>query len=134
MKVRADTLALSLTLGFLLGLCPVYGCPTLLCVVTALVLKLNLPLLQAGNCASTPLQIGLLPVFHQMGERILRYSGVRLLLHLPGAPRWFERFGAAAAHAIAGWFCVCVPIAILVYIALGYRFRRRMLMAPCTAN
>jgi len=132
--MTADTLALSLVLGFVLGLFPVYGCPTLFCIAAAATLRLNLPTLQMANCASTPIQLGLIVVFHQAGERLLRSCGLELPLHILGAPRWMEYVFSGAAQAIAGWFCLCVPTGILLYMALGCVLRRRMPTESCAAN
>src|SRR5580692_2926222 len=38
-----ETIALILVLGLVLGVFPVFGCPTLLCIVAALAFRLNLP-------------------------------------------------------------------------------------------
>jgi len=44
-----ETVALVLTLGLVLGTFPVFGCPTVLCAVAALALRLNVPALQLVN-------------------------------------------------------------------------------------
>jgi hypothetical protein len=129
-----DTLALSLILGFLLGLFPVYGCPTLFCIAAAASLKLNLPTLQMANYASTPLQLGLLVVFHQAGERLLRCFGLDIAIHLPGVPGWVEFLCTGVTQAVAGWFCLCAPTGILLYMALGYVLRRRLPIESCAMN
>ena len=41
--IAPETMALSVALAVLLGVFPVYGCPTLLCAGAALLLRLNLP-------------------------------------------------------------------------------------------
>ena len=57
--VTAETLALSIGLALVLGVFPVYGCPTLLCAAAAIVLRLNLPAMQLDNALTTPLQLAL---------------------------------------------------------------------------
>src|ERR1700674_5443840 len=49
-----------LAVGLVLGTFPVYGCPTLLCVLASLVLRVNLPALQVVNQLTLPLQIAML--------------------------------------------------------------------------
>ena len=44
-----EAMALSIALGFVLGVFPVPGCPTLLCALAALALRLNGPAVQAVN-------------------------------------------------------------------------------------
>jgi len=41
--LSADKIALIVALGLVLGAFPVYGCPTILCGLAAIVLRLNLP-------------------------------------------------------------------------------------------
>src|SRR5580698_2056041 len=60
-------LALTLALGCAIGCIPVFGVPTLVCVALALVLRLNLPAIQAANYAVMPLQILLIAPFVRLG-------------------------------------------------------------------
>lgn len=125
--VSTETLVLSVGLALVLGIFPVYGCPTLLCAAAAIILRLNLPAMQLVNVLTSPLQIALLIPFHRLGE---------LLLPAPGAPNprlpavvhthawtFFATIWTLAVHAIAGWSCVCIPLGVLLYVAL--RIRRR---------
>ena len=132
--MTADTLSLSLVLGFILGLFPVYGCPTLFCIAASATLQLNLPTLQMANYASTPLQLGLLVVFHQAGERLLHSCGLDIPLRVPGVPGWVEFLCTGVTQAVAGWFCLCAPTGILLYMALGYILRRRLPIESCATN
>ncbi len=87
----------------MLGTFPVFGFPTILCAIAAVALRLNLPALQAVNQISTPAQLALLVPLARVGARLF------------AAPRGI---GGAAAHAVAGWFCICVPFGILLYFTL----------------
>lgn len=113
--LSADTVALILTIGLVLGLFPVYGCATILCALAGLVLRLNLPALQLVNQLVTPLQLVLLVPFARLGAR---------LLNSPGSATQLARgLGLGAVHAVAGWLCVCLPLGIVVYFALGHILR-----------
>jgi uncharacterized protein (DUF2062 family) len=111
------TLALSVALGVLLGVFPVYGCPTLLCAAAAAVLRLNLPAMQLVNVLTSPLQLALLGPFARLGGRMLHLTA--------GAPapsgvwRMALWLGAAALHAVAGWISIAAPLGILVYLAVA---------------
>jgi hypothetical protein len=113
--VSTETLVLSIGLALVLGVFPVYGCPTLLCAAAAIVLRLNLPAMQLVNLLTSPLQLALLIPFHRLGG-----------LLLPGASAAGPLAGiwTLAVHAIAGWSCVCVPLGILLYLALRLGRRR----------
>ena len=100
-----ELLALSLAVGLVLGIFPVYGIPTLLCTVAAVAFRLNLPALQLVNALTSPLQLALLIPFHHLGERLLPAA------HWGGV--W-----DLAARAIAGWLLVSVPVGVPLYLAL----------------
>ena len=116
--VAPQTMALSVTLALLLGVFPVYGCPTLLCAAAALMLRLNLPAMQLVNLLTSPLQLALLVPFGRLGGR---------LVHVPAAAAahagaWHiaSGLGAALIHAVAGWCMVAAPLGILLCLTLGW--------------
>jgi uncharacterized protein (DUF2062 family) len=127
--VSTETLVLSVGLALVLGIFPVYGCPTLLCAAAAIVLRLNLPAMQLVNVLTSPLQIALLIPFHRLGDLLLPAAGAPSP-HLPAvvhthAWTFFAAMWTLAVHAIAGWSCVCIPLGVLLYVALRIRRRRR---------
>ena len=112
------------SLGLVLGVCPVYGCPTLLCGLAAILLRLNFPAIQLVNYLSSPLQVILLVPFIRLGA-----------LLFPGAPdsagshadAWHAVYGflMASLHAVAAWFCVCAPAGFILYVCLVGALRRK---------
>jgi uncharacterized protein (DUF2062 family) len=127
--VSTETLVLSVGLALVLGIFPVYGCPTLLCAAAAIILRLNLPAMQLVNVLTSPLQIALLIPFHRLGELLLPAAGasdprIPSAMHTQ-AWTFFAGIWTLAVHAIAGWSCVCVPLGILLYVDLRVRRRRR---------
>jgi hypothetical protein len=105
-----ETIALSVVLGVTLGVFPVYGCPTLLCIAAALLLRPHVPLLHAINAVTGPLQLALALPFHQLGGHFV-----------PGA----AGIGGFTLRMIAGWFLVSVPIGAALYLVLWFWLRRR---------
>ena len=75
--VTPEKMALSLALGGALGVFPALGCTTLLCLIAAIVLRLNLPAIQIVNYFVYPIQIALLVPFFRLGEKLFRAT------HLP---------------------------------------------------
>jgi uncharacterized protein (DUF2062 family) len=106
-NLPADTAARSIAAGVFLGLLPIFGLPTPLCVLAAGVFRLNLPLVQAANYSVYPLQIALVVPFYRLGE---------WLFVNPGIAR--SGIWATACHTLTAWLCVSGPFAILLYIAL----------------
>jgi uncharacterized protein (DUF2062 family) len=115
--LSGDSIAVVLAVGFVLGTFPVYGCPTVFCLVAALVFRLNAPALQVVNQLSSPLQLALLIPFVGMGERILGSPAAR-------PDGILSRFSQLTLQAIAGWFLIAVPLGVLLYIIVSYGLRR----------
>ena len=121
--LSGDSIAIIIAVGLVLGTFPVYGCPTALCLLAALVFRLNVPALQVVNQLSTPAQLALVVPFARLGERIL---GERIL----GSPATasnsiLSRFSEFTLQAITGWLCISIPLGSLLYIVLSYALRRR---------
>jgi uncharacterized protein (DUF2062 family) len=118
----AEKIALSVALGVVFGTFPMYGCPTLLCAAASIVLRLNFPAVQCVNYLISPLQIALLVPFNRVGAGLFpAHASVR---HTD-IWRLASSSGTAAMHAIVGWFCVGVPLGILLYVTLRHMIRRR---------
>jgi hypothetical protein len=114
-----ETIALIFTLGLVLGVFPVFGCPTLLCAAAALVFRLNLPAIQLVNQVCSPLQYALLIPLGRAGARIISAgtehgTAIALLVN-------------AVRNAVVGWACLCVPVGLLIYLVLACTLRRRRL-------
>ena len=123
--VAAETIALIVALGLVFGTFPMYGCPTLLCAAAAVLLRLNWPALQLVNYLISPLQLALLVPFNRVGARLFPARPANPPPDLPAIWRLASSFGTAAMHAIAGWFCICAPLGILLYLTLHCIIRRR---------
>jgi hypothetical protein len=110
-----ESIALSVALGAVLGVFPVFGCPTILCTMAALALGLNLPAIQCVNYCVYPLQFALLLPFIRLGNRLF-----------PAARGVQGIFGVLTAvlHTIVAWFCVCLPAGLLLYVILFMVLRR----------
>ena len=101
--ITVEKLALSLALGLVLGICPLFGVPTAVGWLAALVLRVNFPALQLTNYLMYPLQIILLVPFARFG-RLLFGAG--------------HGFWPLALHTVAAWACFAAPAGLIAYIAL----------------
>ena len=108
--LSAERIALILAVGLVLGTFPVFGLPTVLCLAAAVCLKVNLPALQLVNQLSSPLQWLLLFPLEHAGSRLFGPA---------------SKLSGAVLHAIAGWFCICVPLGFVLYLTLMCVLRRR---------
>jgi hypothetical protein len=125
-ELTPEDAALLISVGLVLGVFPVSGCPTVFCLLAAGGLRLSAPGLQVVNQASAPLQWALLLPLARCGSWLCHGSGLR------GAG-WMGTLGTAAVHAVAGWACVCVPLGIVFYFALRTALRRRLAAVAVTA-
>src|SRR3974390_3466928 len=81
-------LALTLSLGFVVGCIPVVGLPTGLCAVIALAFGLNQPLIQAANYVAMPFQVALIVPLVRLGAKLLPFAAspannLKMLTHSP---------------------------------------------------
>jgi uncharacterized protein (DUF2062 family) len=121
-------LALTLALGFAIGCIPVVGLPTALCAVLAIVLRLNLPAIQAANYAVMPLQLVLIAPFVRLGGWLLQWRpgqsvGMRALMHLSPVNLAGQLTGFAG-QALLAWLVIAIPSVALLTAALTLVLRR----------
>ncbi|HPJ94670.1 MAG TPA: DUF2062 domain-containing protein [Deltaproteobacteria bacterium] len=65
--ITPEKVSLSIAWGVVIGIFPVIGATTLLCTILALVLRLNLPVIQLANWLVYPLQLVLVAPFFVAG-------------------------------------------------------------------
>jgi len=121
-------LALTLALGFAIGCIPVVGIPTALCALVALVLRLNLPAIQAANYAAMPLQVALIFPFVRLGGKLFAFGQqpaltAGTLLHGP-ALKLLWTSGSLAGEAMLAWLVIAVPAVALMTLGLTVMLRR----------
>jgi uncharacterized protein (DUF2062 family) len=123
-KMPAESIALCVAVGLVLGVCPVYGFPTVFCALAAILLRVNLPAVQLVNYLAFPLQLTLLVPFIRLGGWLFRGDRGSAVIH--GSYAWQAVYGlvTSGVHAIVAWFCVCVPAGLLLYVFLVCVLRR----------
>jgi hypothetical protein len=135
--VTPDKLALSLSLGTTIGLIPVLGVSTALCVLAAVLLKLNMPAIQLVNYLLTPVQLILIIPLLRFGELLVNAprfpltleAGLALLSH--GAINAVQILATAIVHATLGWIVLAPPLAFVLYRLLEPALRH---LAPTPAT
>ncbi len=123
-------LALAVALGVMLGVTPVIGVTILACTVAALLLRLNLPLIQLANNLVYPLQILLLIPFVQAGQRLfgeppLPFSASQIVGMVEADP-WgsLARFWHYTLHALAAWLIFAALAGPLLYVLTYFPLKR----------
>lgn len=100
------------------------GATTVLCTTAALVLKLNMPLTQAVNYLSAPIQLVLLIPLMRLGSVLFRGGGVRFslseIVRMVGTDplHAIVTLWASTLQAIGAWALVSPLAGLLIYAAL----------------
>jgi uncharacterized protein (DUF2062 family) len=122
--ITPQKISLTVALGLTLGIFPILGATTLLCLGFGLWLKLNQPILQVVNYLVSALQLALILVFVRIGEFIVRAQPVRFSIpemfrkfHESPA-EFFREFGVTGLHGIIGWVLIAPELAVILYFSL----------------
>ena len=117
-------LAFTLALGFAIGCIPLLGVTTAICAVLALVLRLNMPAIQAANWVAMPLQAILLIPFLRLGQWMfsghpVSFSRSDLLARMTAAP-WHAmlEMSGVFGHALLAWGIAAGPALVLMTVLL----------------
>lgn len=117
--ISVDRLAWSISLGVVLGVFPILGSTTAVCLLAAWGLRLNHVAMQLSKEAVYPLHLLMIPVFIHLGERmagvpLTSFSISELIGKFKADPLLFVRnFAMAAWYAISAWL-LFVPVAALL--------------------
>ncbi len=125
-----NKLALSIALGFAIGLFPIIGVTTIICLVVSLALKLNLAAIQLINYFVYPLQLILLIPMIKLGSWMLGVNpipfSITQLLDMFNTDFFsaLEKLWLAHLIGIFTWAVFVLPISVFGYAILRYTFRR----------
>ena len=122
--VTPERIALSMSVGAVVGVFPVLGTTTVLCTVVALACRLNLVAIQIVNWVVYPLQIALLIPFFRAGEWLFRAPPLSLT-----PPQLVTMFrddfrGSIVAlwdttwHAAVAWMAIALPLTLALHLLL----------------
>lgn len=125
-----ERLALSLAAGLVLGLFPIVGATTLLCLAAGFAFRLNHVALQLANHLAYPLQVPLILAFVRLGERLVGaprvpFDPLALARHFQrDASGFLREFGLTGLHGILGWSLVAPVLLGTLFLALRPVLRR----------
>jgi uncharacterized protein (DUF2062 family) len=132
-------LAFTLALGFAVGCIPLLGVTTAICTLLAVLLRLNMPAIQAANWVAMPVQVALLVPFLRLGQWLFRGNAIdfnlsQILAQLAAAPaRALFEMSGLLTHALFAWFITVGPACILLMGALTFLLSRIPQLAPAVA-
>jgi len=120
----SNELALSIAFGVTIGTMPVLGVTTILCGLVAIILRLNLPVIQFANYLVYPLQVVLLAPFYYFGNLFfggrqdMRFDTLKDVLTGIPHKETITMLLESTLHAIGAWLLISPLILILLYAAL----------------
>ena len=123
-------MALTIALGLTLGVFPILGSTTILCLAFASIFKLNQPAMHFINYLLYPVQILLIPVFIEAGAWIfgaeaLPFSVSKALAVFASDPAlFFRQFGLCAVYGMGAWAVFALPLIAAVYFLVLPRLDR----------
>ncbi len=118
--MSVERISWTISLGFVLGVFPVMGTTSWICLFAAWALKLNQALLHVFKALVYPLHLALILVFIRMGQRLwgvplIAYSIPDLLHKFKDDPLQFARdFGLAALQGVSAWLLFAPFAALLI--------------------
>ncbi|MEX1048232.1 MAG: hypothetical protein WED15_01800 [Akkermansiaceae bacterium] len=107
-----------------LGVFPIMGSTTLVCLLAGWLLRLNQPVLHVFKTLVYPLHLALILVFIRLGERLygvplISFSIPQLIVRFREDPLQFARdFGMAAWHGVSAWLLIAPVAALLIKLAV----------------
>lgn len=124
------SLAISITIGMLLGLLPLLGIGTPLLGVIAWGFRLNLPIMLSVSYLVLPLQLILILPFIKTGEWM--FGVEHSLLSLAEFQAAFDAsfFNALAqlsteiGYGVLAWGVICIPLSFLFFAIINYSLQR----------
>ena len=133
-------LAFTLALGFAIGCIPLLGITTGICALLALVLRLNMPAIQAANWIAMPAQMVLLIPFLRLGQWLFRGQSIsfnpKLLAAQIEAAPWhvLVQMSGLFGHALLAWLLMAGPALLLMTVLLTQLLHRVSRLAAVAAD
>lgn len=120
-----EKLSWSVSLGLTLGIFPIMGSTSLVCLFIGHLFRLNQPILHLFKTFTYPLQLALILVYIRLGQQLngvplIKFSIPQMLGQFKDDPAQFARdFGMAALYGIEAWaISALFLIPILYFISL----------------
>ena len=124
-------LAITIALGILIGIFPIYGTATLICTLIAIIFRLNLVVIQLANYLSFPLLIITMIPFYKLGNKIFSNSDFNWdfyeLVNFFKADLFkaLQELSLAIGYAAITWL-IFAPIGFFIFYWISYPIIKRI--------
>lgn len=123
--ITPEKIALTLALGFTVGIFPIIGATTLLCALVGIALRLNQPVIQLVNYLAYPVQIALLIPYYRAGETLFGqphlpiFSVTELVARFQAGPLQFlVDYGMVGLYGVVVWALTAPLLIALLFFGL----------------
>ncbi len=119
--ITPEKVAMTVALGFVVGVFPLLGTTTLLCLLVAYVFRLNQPIIQLVNYFAYPLQLALLLVFYRAGETLFGRPHMELSISLlmdrfrVSPMQFLKDFGMIGVQGVVVWGLLAPVLVAIIY-------------------
>lgn len=130
MGITPEKLALCIALGCAFGMIPAIGTTTILCTLTAFILRLNLAAILVVNYFVYPIQLALLLPFIRAGEWLFGSEHLDLSAELiqlgmkEDLLKTVVSLGPTMIHALLAWFLIAPIVVISIFFVMRPLLRR----------
>ena len=130
--ITPKKMALTIALGVILGLFPILGSTTIICSIVAILLRLNLAVINVINFFVYPLQLLLFIPLIKLGEFIFKINPMPYSLDeiadlfQNNTLLAFEKLWFANLIGIAAWAVIALPIFVSLYFGSLFFFNKMM--------
>jgi len=125
-----EKLALSVALGFTIGIIPVLGITTLMCAFVAVIFRINMPAIQLVNYFVYPVQLILFIPLLKFGASIFNSEGlifsISFIKQMLQHDFWMaaQLFWKANLGAVILWFAISPVIIAIIYYSVLPVFKK----------
>jgi len=125
-----EKLALSVALGFTIGIIPVLGITTLMCAFVAVIFRINMPAIQLVNYFVYPVQLILFIPLLKFGASIFNSEGlifsISFIKQMLQHDFWMaaQLFWKANLGAVIIWFAISPFIIAIIYYSVLPLFKK----------
>lgn len=133
--ISPHELALAVALGVTIGMFPIQGTTTLICILVSLLFRLNIVVIQLANYLSIPLMMVMLVPFYTIGHHLFSNSPfdrnmeeIMLLFQhdLVGA---LTELSWSIGYAVLAWL-ILAPLATAIIYFIALRILKRLRVQP----
>jgi uncharacterized protein (DUF2062 family) len=125
-------LAMAISIGIVIGMFPLQGITTFICIIIAVIFRLNLVVIQFANYLSIPLMMIMIIPFYVLGHKLFNSGeflwGVQELLNLFDNDFWgaVSLLSWSILYAILVWV-IFAPVAVLIIYMITIKTIKRSL-------